>query len=130
MGTNSSRKILSIRDLTKLVLTGEQPQNRAQTPATAFHILGIFFYNRVMINYVEIKCTAIFFKHFTHITLIFISFTRYPQILFSIKCGCFLLNLFKSLIFHSSLMRLLKNVPSLDNSCWRYGPFLGKIWLQ
>lgn len=116
METNSSRKVLSIRDLTKVVLTAEHSQNRAQIPTTAFHTVGILFHNRVMIHYMEIKCTATFFKHFTDITLIFISFTSYLQILFSIKCGCFLLSLFYSLIFYSSLMRLLKNVPSLENA--------------
>lgn len=110
-------KVLSIRDLTKLVLTGEESQNRAQTPTTAFHIVGILFHNRVIIPCVEIKCTAIFFKHFTDITLIFYFFYwhKYLQILFPIKCGCFLLSPFYSLIFYSSLIRI-KTAPFLENS--------------
>lgn len=69
MGTNSRRKSPEYKRPDK---TGEQSQNRAQTPTTAF-----LFSTIVMIHYVEIKCTAIFFKHFTDITPFFISFTRY-----------------------------------------------------
>lgn len=66
-----------MRDLTKLALTGEQPtnQSKASNPLVAFHIVGFFFHHTVMINCVEAKYRAFFFKCVTDITLIFFIFS-------------------------------------------------------
>lgn len=63
---------LSMGDLTKLVVTGEQPTNQSKNPnpPVTFLVADTFLCNTVTVNYVEIKCTAVIINQAIAITLI------------------------------------------------------------